>query len=49
MQDCNSPGNDGLTKDFNKYFWDVIKDPLMNSIKEARKIKVKYLSTTGCD
>ena len=39
MQDCKSPGNDGLTKEFYKYFWNVIKDPLMNSIKEARKKK----------
>ena len=50
MQDCKSPGNDGLAKEFYEYFWNVIKDPLMNSIKEARKKKkVKYLSTTGCD
>ena len=39
MQDCKSPGNDRLTKEFYKCFWNVIKDPLMNSIKEARKKK----------
>ena len=39
MQDCKSPGNDGLTKEFYDYFWNVIKDPLMNSIEEARKKK----------
>ena len=39
MQDFKSPGNDGLTKEFYKCFWNVIKDPLMNSIKEARKKK----------
>ena len=39
MQDCKSPGNDGLTKEFYEYFWNVIKDPLMSSIKEARKKK----------
>ena len=39
MQDCKSPGNEGLTKEFYEYFWNVIKDPLMNSIKEARKKK----------
>ena len=48
MQDCKSPGNDELTKVFYEYFWNVIKDPLMNSIKEARK-KIKYFSTRGCD
>ena len=39
MQDCKSPGNDRLTKEFYEYFWYVIKDPLTNSIKEARKNK----------
>ena len=48
MQDYKSPGNDELTKEFYEYFWNVIKDPLMNSIKEARK-KIKYFSTRGCD
>ena len=50
MRDCKSPGNDGLTKEFYEYFWNVIKDPLKNSIKEAKKNKkLSYLSTTGCD
>ena len=44
MQDCKSPGNDGLTKEFYEYFWNVIKDPLMNSIKEARKNKKLSIS-----
>ena len=44
MQDCKSPGNDGLTKEFKKYFWDVVKDPLINSIKEARKKKKLSIS-----
>ena len=39
MQDCKSPGNDGLKKEFYEYFRNVIKDPLTNSIKEARKRK----------
>ena len=39
MQDCKSPGNDGLIKEFCQYFWNLIKNPLMNSIKEARKKK----------
>ena len=44
MQDCKSLGNDGLTKEFYEYFWNVIKDPLMNSIKEARKNKKLSIS-----
>ena len=39
MQDCKSPGSDRLAKEFYEYFWNVIKNPLMNSIKEARKEK----------
>ena len=44
MQDYQSPENDGLTKEFYKYFWNVIKDPLINSIKEARKNKKLRIS-----
>ena len=44
MQDCKFPGNDGLTKELYEYFWSVIKDPLMNSIKEARKKKKLSIS-----
>ena len=43
-RDCQSPENDGLTKEFYKYFWNVIKDPLINSIKEARKNKKLRIS-----
>ena len=39
MQDCKSSGNDRLRKEFYEYFWNVMKDPFMNSIKEARKNK----------
>ena len=39
MQDCKSTLNDGLTKEFYQYFWNVIKHPLMISFKEARKKK----------
>ena len=39
MPDCKSPGNDGLTKEFYEYVWNVKKDPLINFIKEARKNK----------
>ena len=49
MQDSKSPGNDGLTKEFYEYFWNLIKDPLMDSIKEARKNKKLSLSARGCD
>ena len=44
MQDWKSPGNDGLTKEFYQYFWNLIKNPLMNSIKEARKKKKLSIS-----
>ena len=44
MQDCKSPGNDGLAKEFYEYFWNVLKDSLMNSIKEARKKKKLSMS-----
>ena len=37
MQDCKSTGNDELTKKFYDHSWNVIKDPLMNSVKVARK------------
>ena len=39
MQGCKSSGNDGWTKELYEHFWNVTKDPLMNSIKEARKKK----------
>ena len=44
MQGRKSPGNDGLTKKFYEYIWNVIKDPLMNSIKEASKKKKLSIS-----
>ena len=44
MQDCKSSGNDGLRKEFYEYFWNVMKDPFMNSIKEARKNKKLSIS-----
>ena len=39
MQDYKSAGNDGLTKEFYEYFWNVLKDASMNSMKEAKKEK----------
>ena len=44
MQDCKSPGNDGLTKEFFEYFLNVMKDPQMNSITEAWKKKSLSIS-----
>ena len=39
-----SPGNDGLTKEFYETFWNKIKHPFMNSIMEGRE--KKKLSTS---
>ena len=44
MPDCKSSGNDRLTKEFYEYFWNVMKDPLMNFIKEPRKKKKLSIS-----
>ena len=37
MQNNKSPGNDRLTKEFYKTFWNEIKNPFMNSIMEVRE------------
>ena len=37
MQNNKYPGNDGLTQDFYKIFWNKIKNSLMNPIMEARE------------
>ena len=39
MQNNKSPGNDGLTKEFDEKFWNEIRHPFMNSIMEAREKK----------
>ena len=44
MQNNISPGNDGLKEEFYKTFWNGIKNPIMNSIVEARE--KKKLSTS---
>ena len=44
MQDCKSLRKDELTKKFYEYFWNVRKDPLMNSIKEKTKDKKLSIS-----
>ena len=37
MQNNKYSGNDRLTKEFYKTFWNEIKNPLINSIMEARE------------
>ena len=32
-------GNDGLTKEFYRTFWDYIKDGFMKSLKESKQLK----------
>ena len=44
MRDCKSPGNEGLIKEPDRNVWNVIKYPLMNSIKEAKKKKKLSIS-----
>ena len=44
MQNNNSPGNDGLTKEFYETFCNEIKSPFMNSIMRAGE--KKKLSTS---
>ena len=39
MQNNKSPGNEGLTKELYKTFWNAIKHPFMNSIMETREKK----------
>ena len=33
MENNKSPGNDGITKEFYVHFWDILKQPLLNSIQ----------------
>ena len=44
MQNNKSPGNDNLTKEFYKTFWDELKEIFVNSVREAKEIE--HLSTT---
>ena len=39
-----SPGNDGLTKELYEMFWDDLKQPFMNSMKET-KIRKKLITS----
>ena len=43
MQNDKSPENDGLTKEFNKTFWDELKEIFVNSVTLAKEIG--HLST----
>ena len=36
MEGGRSPGNDGLTKEWYVFFWDAIKEPLFESLIEAK-------------
>ena len=44
MQNDKSPGNDGLTKEFYKTFWDELKEIFVNSIRKAKETRL--LSTS---
>ena len=41
----NSPGNDGLTKEFYKAFWSELKEPFMNSNSQSKISKKTYYFT----
>ena len=38
MPNNNSPGNDGITKDFYESFWENLKTLLLLSVKNAFKV-----------
>ena len=35
MKNNNSPGSDGLTKEFYEYSWDLIGDEVVNMLNDA--------------
>ena len=39
MQNSKSPGNDGLSKEFYKTFWEELKKPFMYAIQKSYDIK----------
>ena len=44
MKNNKVPGNDGLTKEFYKTFWDELKTPLMESVNQAFHTKILSIS-----
>ena len=44
MQNNKSPGNDGLTKEFYEAFWEDIKLPFQNSVRESMQLKMLSVS-----
>ena len=37
MQSYKSPGNDGITKEFNETFWNKLKEIFVDSVSEAKE------------
>ena len=44
IKNNKTPGNEGLTKEFYKTFWDELKTPLMKSITQAFHMKILSIS-----
>ena len=44
MRNYKSPGNDGLTKEFCKTFWDGLREIFVDFVREAKE--KGHLSTT---
>ena len=44
MKNIKTSGNDGLTKEFYKTFWDEFKSPLMESVNQAFRTKILSIS-----